>query len=306
MAHPVLIGMCEKERRKFAELERTCNQNCESYQDIIRLPDIPYLDHDTSNHTMDLYYPENPKKGLPIIIDIHGGGLISGNKEFNRPFCSELARNGFIVFAIEYPQAPETPINTILSDILFAEAKALDIASVLKADTKHTCIIGDSGGAFLALYTTAIINNPAVAEDFNIIIAPEIQITALALISGLFYTTANDFYGAFYKRLLYSKSAIDFEIPRFVNPDCEDVAGVLPPCYLITSAKDNLKDYTFRFEKALDKYDIPHVFRYMENPKLQHDFPVMDTDSIEAKGVIVDISNTFKRYIRESTSESIE
>lgn len=304
MVNPVMVGLCKKERRKFQELAETSNLQCESYPDITQIPNILYMDYDYPDHNMDLYFPTNPPAGLPLIIDIHGGGLISGTKEFNKPFCCELARAGFIVMAIEYPKVPEATLSTMLNDVLTAEAKAIEYARSLNPSPNQVCIIGDSAGAFLALYTTAIIKNPKLASEFGIENVPDIPISALGFISGLFYTTANDYYGAFYKRLLYGKSAIRFDIPKHVDPDCPEVAGVLPPCYILTSAGDYLKDYTFRFEKALSQYHIQHVYQYMRNKQLQHDFPVMDTNAIESKGVIVDIANTFKRYLWEAESSS--
>ena len=92
-----------------------------------------------------------------------------------------------------------------------------------------------------------------------------------------------------------------FAVLRFRNSGSES-PGILS--YILTSAGDYLKDYTFRFEKALSKYHIPHVYQYMRNKQLQHDFPVMDTNAIESKDVIVDIANTFKRYFWESESTS--
>ncbi|MDY4770963.1 MAG: alpha/beta hydrolase [Lachnospiraceae bacterium] len=304
MVNPVMVGLCKKERRKFQELAETSNLQCESYPDITQIPNILYMDYDYPNHNMDLYFPTNPPTGLPLIIDIHGGGLMSGSKEFNKPFCCELARAGFIVMAIEYPKVPEATLSTMLNDVLTAEAKAIEYARSLNPSPNQVCIIGDSAGAFLALYTTAIIKNPKLASEFGIENVPDIPISALGFISGLFYTTANDYYGAFYKRLLYGKSAIRFDIPKHVDPDCEEVAGVLPPCYILTSAGDYLKDYTIRFERALSRYHIQHVYQYMRNKQLQHDFPVMDTNAIESKGVIIDIANTFKRYLWEAESTS--
>ena len=304
MVNPVMVGLCKKERRKFQELAEASNLQCESYPDITQIPNILYMDYDYPDHNMDLYFPTNPPAGLPLIIDIHGGGLMSGTKEFNKPFCCELARAGFIVMAIEYPKVPEATLSTMLNDIIIAETKAIEYTRSLSPSPDQVCIIGDSAGAFLALYSTAIIKNPKLADEFGIENVPDIPISALGFISGLFYTTANDYYGAFYKRLLYGKSAIRFDIPKHVDPDCPEVAGVLPPCYILTSAGDYLKDYTIRFERALSKYHIQHVYQYMRNKQLQHDFPVMDTNAIESKGVIVDIANTFKRYLWEAESTS--
>ncbi|UKI14322.1 MAG: hypothetical protein L6V85_09755 [Clostridiales bacterium] len=36
-------------------------------------------------------------KKLPVIIDIHGGGWMYGDKDLNAPYCEALAKRGFVV-----------------------------------------------------------------------------------------------------------------------------------------------------------------------------------------------------------------
>lgn len=81
--------------------------------------------------SMDVYKPvEEVKEPLPIILDIHGGGLIAGRKEQNRNLGIQLARRGYIVFIPDYRLVPETDIFGQISDILDAlaviEAKAAE------------------------------------------------------------------------------------------------------------------------------------------------------------------------------------
>lgn len=48
--------------------------------------------------SMDVYKPVGEvKEPLPIILDVHGGGLIAGRKEQNRNLGIQLARRGYIV-----------------------------------------------------------------------------------------------------------------------------------------------------------------------------------------------------------------
>lgn len=79
--------------------------------------------------SMDVYKPVGEvKEPLPIILDVHGGGLIAGRKEQNRNLGIQLARRGYIVFIPDYRLVPETDIFGQISDILDAlaviEAKA--------------------------------------------------------------------------------------------------------------------------------------------------------------------------------------
>ena len=62
--------------------------------DIVTIPVRKYL-----GLSMDVYKPVGEvKEPLPIILDVHGGGLIAGRKEQNRNLGIQLARRGYIVF----------------------------------------------------------------------------------------------------------------------------------------------------------------------------------------------------------------
>ena len=37
--------------------------------------DIPYIDDGEKGHLLDIYYPQGTTEKLPVIIDIHGGGI---------------------------------------------------------------------------------------------------------------------------------------------------------------------------------------------------------------------------------------
>ena len=43
---------------------------------IVAVVDIPYIDDGKKEHLLDIYYPEGTEAPLPVIIDIHGGGLM--------------------------------------------------------------------------------------------------------------------------------------------------------------------------------------------------------------------------------------
>lgn len=70
---------------------------------------------------MDIFRPQNAKDTmLPVIINVHGGGLLLGNKEFNRYFCALLCKKGFLVYSIEYRLVPDCMIFDQLRDVFAA------------------------------------------------------------------------------------------------------------------------------------------------------------------------------------------
>ena len=54
-------------------------------ENIKEFDDIYYIDDGNVYHKLDVYYPENTPEGtkLPVIIDIHGGGWLYGDKGIN-------------------------------------------------------------------------------------------------------------------------------------------------------------------------------------------------------------------------------
>ena len=51
---------------------------------ITQVTDIAYLPDGHRGHLLDVYYPEGTAEPLPVVIDIHGGGLMYGYKELNK------------------------------------------------------------------------------------------------------------------------------------------------------------------------------------------------------------------------------
>ena len=66
---------------------------------------------------LDLYKPVRAsKKPAPVIVSVHGGGWIYGDKELYRFYCMELARRGFAVVNYTYRLAPENKFPSALID----------------------------------------------------------------------------------------------------------------------------------------------------------------------------------------------
>ena len=53
--------------------------------------------HICDSHRLDCYRPKKQDgELLPVIVNVHGGGLLLGSKEFNRLFCMRLSELGFL------------------------------------------------------------------------------------------------------------------------------------------------------------------------------------------------------------------
>lgn len=244
---------------------------------------ISYLD-DNKFHLMDIYQPYNNEKILPIIINIHGGGFLLGKKEVNKLYCAELAQKGYIVFCVEYPLSPKAKIIDILNDLIIAINKINEIAIDYNGDNNDLYLTGDSAGAYLCVYLSALKNNPNLNHLLKIKnkIIPTIK--GLGLISGMFYTNKFDQIGVFVPKLIYGKNYKKNYNSAYYNIENKEIISYLSPCFLVTNKGDFLRHYSIEFSKALAKYNIKAKLLNINSKKLlPHAFVAMFPETDEAE-----------------------
>lgn len=122
---------------------------------------VAYRKVDGHDILADVYRPAD-EKVRPVIVHIHGGALIMGNREISKadtlllPFAEHY---GYAVVSIDYRLAPETKLPAIISDIEAAftwlggeAAKRFDL------DPSRMVVVGDSAGGYLTLVTGYRVN----------------------------------------------------------------------------------------------------------------------------------------------------
>jgi len=130
--------------------------------------DIIYDKHGLENSILDIYYPKNNKKELPVIMWIHGGAFVSGNKEQTQEYGMALANAGYVVANINYAIAPGQKYPGPIIQANQALSFLQDNVSKYGGDMNRLFIGGDSAGAQIASQTIAIITNDALAKLMDI------------------------------------------------------------------------------------------------------------------------------------------
>jgi acetyl esterase/lipase len=101
---------------------------------------------------LDLYYPKSPppRNGYPLIICIHGGGWMIGNrgKDF---FLRNLTKDGVALARIDYRLSGTAKYPAQIDDARNALAWLLKSAPVLQLDANRIGVFGVSAGGHLAL-----------------------------------------------------------------------------------------------------------------------------------------------------------
>ena len=256
--------------------------------------DIEYVNDQNEAHRLDVFRPsESPDKELPIIFNVHGGGLIMGRKEFNRYFCARLCKLGYVVFSIEYRLVPEYTFYHQCTDFFQALLYVQDYGNLYYGKTDEIYGVGDSGGAMLLTYCAAMQNNAEMAAAAQVSVCPA-PLQALGLISGMFYTNRFDQIGLSLPKYLYGTDYKQSDFAPYVNPTYQKLVQALPPCLLVTSKNDNLHHYTTKFEKALTKYNMPHrLLDFPKNKQLTHAFSVFEPFLPESTQTIQAIAEYF-------------
>src|SRR5579862_1881982 len=137
-----------------------CSSDLTPGQGSLQKATVPYRKINGHEILADVYRPAD-KTVRPVIVYIHGGALIMGNREWIRNWrlLSFADRNGFAVVAIDYRLAPETKLPAIISDIEAAfNWVGGDGAKEFHLDPDRMIVCGESAGGYLTLVTGYRVN----------------------------------------------------------------------------------------------------------------------------------------------------
>lgn len=113
------------------------------------------------------FYPTN-RESAPVIVYIHGGGLLWGTREdIQEDMIKLYTDNGFALFSVDYRLAPETKLVDILTDIKDAlEWIESEGSKQFGIDADRIAVIGGSAGGYLALNTGTFEKKPRAIVSF--------------------------------------------------------------------------------------------------------------------------------------------
>lgn len=97
------------------------------------------------------YYQQTTKKKAPLMIYIHGGGWVHGNKDAEYDKIKVFIENGYSVANVEYRLANQSPAPAAIEDVNEAINYLLKNVKILNFDSDRMILIGGSAGAHLAL-----------------------------------------------------------------------------------------------------------------------------------------------------------
>lgn len=219
---------------------------------------IPYVEGGDPAQVLDIYYADSTNRMDIVLVDIHGGFYVAGQKEGNRDYASVFLGEGFDVVLVEYRL--NDGVRDV-SDELADCAAALDYLTVhaeeLGLNKDRMFVTGDSAGGHLALYMAE------GAADSSVPIRPKEFSAAGVLLS----CPAYDF-GSFGDAKDYADDFKEWFIgPRFKDrPYLETlspktfIGSLEAPLFLSTCTRDFIRSQSLALKADCDSLDKAITF----------------------------------------------
>ncbi|MCR5431818.1 MAG: alpha/beta hydrolase [Lachnospiraceae bacterium] len=275
-----MVDIVKKTRSDWGESDRKRDANFKTPDDIERVDDIPYGDHPEWN-LLDVYRPKSETgKKLPVIMIVHGGGWIYGDKVVYQYYAMSLAQRGFAVVNPSYRLAPEFKYPAQIVDICVVSRWIFANADKYGFDTNNIFAAGDSAGAHLVTVFANICVNPVFAKklgaeypEMDFTIPGDMRLNAVALNCGKYDILIGNFIvDRWVRKTVLAKGGKKGE--RKLAAAANYVTGSFPPAFVMTAVGDELKNDSKVITEALFKNGVPFCYRLYgtnDNP-LHHVF----------------------------------
>lgn len=266
--------------------------------------DHEYLDDGHVYHKLDVYYPEGTTEKLPVIIDIHGGGFMYGDKELNKIYCLTLAQKGYVVFNMSYRLYPEVVVKDQLWDISNALIWIKEHLDDFPCDKENICVTGDSAGGMLAFFT-AMLSQSSELRDIYEVEDAGIRFNAVGLTCPVLFMDDGSV-TSMYTKIMLGKNYKRELWGNYVNMDKVIPLGKVPPVFLVTASGDMLTRTQTRKGAALLKekglaYQLMDFEKY-NGTDLPHVFPVLHPESEISNRAIDEMLRFFEKYSKQSVT----
>lgn len=258
-------------RKTFKESDDRRDAGLSTPVDIVRIDDIQY-GKDSKWQRLDVYYPKSAgREKLPVIVSVHGGAWVYGDKETYQYYCMNLAQRGFSVVNFTYRLAPEYKFPASVEDTNAVFTWVLNNAAKYGFDIRNIFAVGDSAGAHLLSIYTAICTNSEYAKEFDIKIPSDFAPAAIALNCGVYKVDLKTEDGDNRDILLmedYLPGKGTYRELQIIDSG-EYITEQYPPVFIMTSEGDFLKNQAQIFVEKLMSRNVPFVYRYYKNPEYE-------------------------------------
>ena len=224
---------------------------------VRQIADCQYVENGHPRHRLDLYLPEQINAPLPVILWVHGGGWITGDKAGGPAI--QFATRGFAVASMNYRYSQHAIFPAQLHDCKAAVRWLRSRATEFMLDAQHIGAWGASAGGHLVAMLGLTAGNEALEGNLG---NPDQSSAVQAVVDWFgptdFLTlgpreTRTQFLGG--DALEHPDKANAASPVRFVNSNA-------PPFYIAHGDEDPLVHYSqsVTFAESLEKAGVETTF----------------------------------------------
>jgi len=243
-------------KKRCIKADGNRDKNNKTPDTIKRFDDITYGEN-TKYQILDVYRPKDVEGELPVIVSVHGGGWVYGDKEVYQYYCMSLAKMGFVVVNFTYRLAPKYKHPAQLEDTNLVFAWILAHAKEYGMDVDKIFAVGDSAGATILGLYVAFLTNEAYRKTYPFVPPTNLKIRGLGLNCGIYNMHEGgrvSFLKAFLKQKGTKSELDEMSLIGYVTKD-------FPPCYVMTATEDYLKNEAPALVKVLEKNKVPYEYK---------------------------------------------
>ena len=111
---------------------------------------LPYIENGHARHVLDVYTPEKPAQGLPVMFWLHGGGWQAGDKSDVALKPKVLTERGMVFVSTNYRLLPTATMDELTADVVASLGWVHKNIAQYGGDPNRIFIGGHSAGAQLA------------------------------------------------------------------------------------------------------------------------------------------------------------
>lgn len=156
----------------------------------------------------DAYYPKDTTQSYPVLLWVHGGAFVGGDKNDIENFATSLSSQGYVVLCMNYALAPEATYPTPLIQTMEMVSYLPELTKQLPMELSSFFIGGDSAGAQIAFQFLTTQTNETYREklDLPLVIEPSTIKGAISF-CGLLDLSQYDTTDSRFSNFLYDQSA---------------------------------------------------------------------------------------------------
>jgi acetyl esterase/lipase len=253
---------------------------------------------------LDVYRHKGEPEGSPVLIQVHGGAWVTGNKDHQGwPLMSHLASRGWVCVAINYRLSPRSTWPAHIEDVKRAIVWVKDNIGQYGGNPDFIVITGGSAGGHLSSLAALTPNDPAFQKGFE---DRDTAVQACVPFYGVYDFTNRDGVGRADLRRLLERAVIKRSFKRHGDvfeaaSPMRRVTPAAPPFFVIHGKNDVLVPVAeARLFAAGLRATSTSPVAYAELPGAQHAFEVFA--SVRTAHVI----NAVERFVASVYSRYLQ